>query len=116
METVRKEIRGLDKDDIDIIEQFAKEENVRTNELLKTVIHNYAVQVRERQSSDILHAYIDDLIAANNNLVLTTNYNTVVIGETLKVFLDKLEKLVGDSDLDLKYLSQQLDQLTNKEA
>ena len=114
METVRKEIRGLDKADLDIIEQHAQEENIRTNELLMSVIHDYATQIREQQSSETLHAYIDDLIAANNNLVLTTNYNTVVIGEALKIFLDKLEKLVGESDADLKYLSKQLDQMTNR--
>ena len=114
METVRKEIRGLDKADLDIIEQHAQEENIRTNELLMSIIHDYATQIREQQSSETLHAYIDDLIAANNNLVLTTNYNTVVIGEALKIFLDKLEKLVGESDTDLKYLGNQLDQMTNR--
>lgn len=114
METVRKEIRGLDKADLDIIKQHAQEENIRTNELLMSVIHDYATQIREQQSSETLHAYIDDLIAANNNLVLTTNYNTVVIGEALKIFLDKLEKLVGESDTDLKYLSKQLDQIANR--
>lgn len=114
MEIVRKEIRGLDKADLDIIEQHAREENIRTNELLMSVIHDYATQIREQQSSETLHAYIDDLIAANNNLVLTTNYNTVVIGEALKIFLDKLEKLVGESDGDMKYLSKQLDQMTNR--
>ena len=114
MEIVRKEIRGLDKADLDIIEQHAQEENIRTNELLMSVIHDYATQIREQQSSETLHAYIDDLIAANNNLVLTTNYNTVVIGEALKIFLDKLEKLIGESDSDLKYLSKQLDQITNR--
>lgn len=114
METVRKEIRGLDKADLDIIEQHAQEENIRTNELLMSIIHDYATQIREQQSSETLHAYIDDLIAANNNLVLTTNYNTVVIGEALKIFLDKLEKLIGESDSDLKYLSKQLDQITNR--
>ena len=114
METVRKEIRGLDKADLDIIEQHAQEENIRTNELLMSIIHDYATQIREQQSSETLHAYIDDLIAANNNLVLTTNYNTVIIGEALKIFLDKLEKLIGESDSDLKYLSKQLDQITNR--
>lgn len=114
METVRKEIRGLDKADLDIIEQHAQEENIRTNELLMSIIHDYATQIREQQSSETLHAYIDDLIAANNNLVLTTNYNTVVIGEALKIFLDKLGKLIGESDSDLKYLSKQLDQITNR--
>lgn len=114
METVRKEIRGLDKSDLDIIEKFAKNNNIRTNELLKEVVHDYAIQIRERHASNTLHAYIDDLIAANNNLVLTTNYNTVVIGETLKFFLDKLENIVGESDTDSKYLKQHLDQITNQ--
>lgn len=113
---VTKTIRLLESDDLEVIEEHAKNEDVTTNELLRMIISDYATQLRERQASETLHAYIDDLIAANNNLVLTTNYNTVVIGEVLKVFLSKLEKLEGESDPDLKYLSQQLDQLTNKNS
>ncbi|MFR4248909.1 MAG: hypothetical protein ACLT1L_03580 [Leuconostoc lactis] len=113
---VTKTIRLLESDDLEVIEEHAKNEDVTPNELLRMIISDYATQLRERQASETLHAYIDDLITANNNLVLTTNYNTVVIGEVLKIFLSKLEKSESESDPDLKYLSQQLDQLTNKNS
>ncbi|WP_260166557.1 hypothetical protein [Leuconostoc mesenteroides] len=55
MQTVRKEVRGLNKQDLNIIDQRAKSEGTSTNELLRIVITDYAKRIREEAASNVLH-------------------------------------------------------------
>lgn len=91
MTLVRKEVRGLEKSDLIIIDQRAKEEGTSTNELLRIVISDYAKRIKEDDAAKTLHSYIDDLIMANNNVVHGLNENTLVIGEMFKTILARLE-------------------------
>lgn len=91
MTLVRKEVRGLEKSDLKIIDQRAKEEGTSTNELLRIVISDYAKRIKEDDAAKTLHSYIDDLIMANNNVVHGLNENTLVIGEMFKTILARLE-------------------------
>lgn len=91
MQTVRKDIRGLDPKDLEIIAKHAEEDGVSTNDLLREVISDYAHRLEEDKASKVLHAYIDDLIMANNNVVHGLNDNTIAIGEMFKVLLDRLD-------------------------
>jgi hypothetical protein len=84
MQTVRKEVRGLNKQDLNIIEQRAKSEGTSTNELLRIVITDYAKRIREDSAAKVLHTYLDDLIMANNNVVHALNDNTIAIGDMFK--------------------------------
>ncbi|WP_273706040.1 ribbon-helix-helix protein, CopG family [Leuconostoc mesenteroides] len=96
MQTVRKEVRGLDKQDLDIIDQRAQAEGTSTNELLRIVITDYAKRIREDDASNVLHSYLDDLIMANNNVVHGLNDNTIAIGEMFKTILARLEMYFPD--------------------
>lgn len=93
---VRKEVRGLEKSDLLIIDQRAKEEGTSTNELLRIVISDYAKRIREDDAAKVLHSYIDDLIIANNNVVYGLNENTVAIGEMFKTILSRIEMYFPD--------------------
>ncbi len=104
MQTVRKDIRGLDPKDLEIIAKHAEAEGVSTNDLLREVISDYANRLEEDQASKVLHAYIDDLIMANNNVVHAMNDNTLAIGEMFKVLLARL-------DMYLPELSDEIDQI-----
>lgn len=114
---VTKTIKLLNSTDLDIIERHAKEESVTVNEVLRGVISDYADQLHRKESSTRLHTDIDDLIVANNNVVSAMNYNTIVIGEALKVFLTKYKTAIGAPDSDLDKLGDQLeDMITKKEG
>lgn len=91
MTLVRKEVRGLEKSDVVVIEQRAQAEGTSTNELLRIVITDYAKRIREEAAAQTLHSYIDDLILANNNVVRGLNDNTLAIGEMFKTILARLE-------------------------
>lgn len=96
MQTVRKEVRGLDKQDLKIIDQRAQAEGTSTNELLRIVITDYAKRIREDDAGNVLHSYLDDLIMANNNVVHGLNDNTIAIGEMFKTILARLEMYFPD--------------------
>lgn len=96
MALVRKEVRGLEKDDLFIIDQRAKEEGTSTNELLRIVITDYAKRIKEDNATNILHSYLDDLIMSNNNVIHGLNENTIAIGEMFKTILARLEMYFPD--------------------
>ncbi|WP_099044400.1 hypothetical protein [Leuconostoc citreum] len=91
MKKIRKDIRGLDEDTLNVIEQYAQKAGVTANELLRELITDYAKRIQEIEASEILHAYIDDLIEANNRLIQTQNENTLVIGELAKKIIERLD-------------------------
>lgn len=91
MKKIRKDIRGLDEETLNVIEQYAQKEGVTANELLRELITDYAKRIQEIEASEILHAYIDDLIEANNRLIQTQNENTLVIGELAKKIIERLD-------------------------
>lgn len=91
MSKVRKEIRGIEKSVIDVIDHYAEKTNTTSNQLIKEVITDYANRLEEMESSNVLHAYIDDLIEANNRLIETQNENTLVIGELAKKIIERLD-------------------------
>lgn len=96
MDTVRKDIRGLNPEVLDVIEKRAKQEGVTSNDLLRELITNYARQIEEDSAAKILHTYLDDLIMANNNVVHGLNDNTIAIGEMFKTILARLEMYFPD--------------------
>ena len=96
MDTVRKDIRGLNPDVLDVIEKRAKQEGVTSNDLLRELITNYARQIEEDSAAKMLHTYLDDLIMANNNVVHGLNDNTIAIGEMFKTILARLEMYFPD--------------------
>jgi len=96
MALVRKEVRGLEIDDLFIIDQRAKEEGTSTNELLRIVITDYAKRIKEDNATNILHSYLDDLIMSNNNVIHGLNENTIAIGEMFKTILARLEMYFPD--------------------
>lgn len=91
MNTTRKEIRGIDISVLEIIENYAKENNITSNQLIKEVITDFAKRIQEVDSSKILHAQIDDLIEANNRLIRTQNENTLAMGEIAKTIVERLD-------------------------
>lgn len=104
MQTVSKDIRGLNPKDLEIIAKHAEAEGVSTNDLLREVISDYAHHLEEDKASKVLHAYIDDLITANNNVVHAMNDNTLAIGEMFKVLLARLYMYLPE-------LSDEIDQI-----
>ncbi|MGQ2284479.1 hypothetical protein [Leuconostoc pseudomesenteroides] len=98
MKTTRKEIRGIDISVLEIIETYAKNNNITSNQLIKEVITDFAKRIQEVQSSNILHAQIDDLIEANNRLIKTQNDNTFAMGEIAKTILERLDYYLPSID------------------
>ncbi|WP_349550028.1 hypothetical protein [Leuconostoc pseudomesenteroides] len=98
MKTVRKDIRGLDEQTLNVIEDYARKQGVTSNELLRELIIDYAKRIQEIESSKILHAYIDDLISANNELIQTQNQNTLVIGKLAKTIIERLDFYLPEMD------------------
>ncbi|CCF25163.1 MULTISPECIES: hypothetical protein [Leuconostoc] len=86
-----KTIRGIDTETINLIDARASELNVTSNELIREVLKDYAKNIQEVESSVVLHAYIDDLIEANNRLIQTQNQNTLVIGQLAKKIIERLD-------------------------
>ncbi|MBZ5977825.1 hypothetical protein KII91_00510 [Leuconostoc gelidum subsp. gelidum] len=111
---ITKTIKLLNSEDLEIIEQQANSEGITTNELLRVIISNYASQLNRQKSSRVLQPDIDDLIIANNNMITAMNYNTVVIGETLKVFLSKYKTVLASPDSELDQLGNQLENMISK--
>lgn len=91
-----KTIRGIDTETINVIDARASELNITSNELIREVLKDYANRIQEVESSEILHAYIDDLIEANNRLIQTQNQNTLVIGELAKKIIERLDFYVPE--------------------
>ncbi|WP_349549764.1 hypothetical protein [Leuconostoc pseudomesenteroides] len=91
MKTIRKEVRGLDKNDVIVIEKYAEKQGLTFNMLVKDVITDYAKRIQEIEASKVLHAQIDDLIAANNELIDTQNQNTLVMGELSRKIISRLD-------------------------
>lgn len=91
MKTVRKEVRGLDENDVLVIEKYAEKQGLTFNMLVKDVITDYAKRIQEIEASEVLHAQIDDLITANNELIDTQNQNTLVMGELTKKIISRLD-------------------------
>ncbi len=98
MTTIVKTIRGLDSKTIELIEQRANKLNVSPNDLIREVLNDYAKRIQEVESSNILHAQIDDLIEANNRLIKTQNDNTLAIGEIAKTILERLDYYLPSID------------------
>lgn len=98
MKTTRKEIRGIDISVLEIIETYAKNSNITSNQLIKEVITDFAKRIQEVESSKILHAQIDDLIEANNRLIKTQNDNTFAMGEIAKTILERLDYYLPSID------------------
>ena len=86
-----KTIRSIDTETINLIDARASELNVTSNELIREVLKDYAKSIQEVESSVVLHAYIDDLIEANNRLIQAQNQNTLVIGELAKKIIERLD-------------------------
>lgn len=91
MKTLRKDIRGLDQDVLDVIEKYAEKQNVTSNDLLREIINDFAKRIDEVEASKVLHAQIDDLITANNRLIETQNQNTIIIGELARKIIERLD-------------------------
>ncbi|BAX72900.1 hypothetical protein [Leuconostoc mesenteroides] len=91
MRTIRKDIRGIEPETIEVIEKYATQQGVTSNDLLRDVINDFAKRIQEVESSKILHAQIDDLIEANNRLIKTQNDNTFAMGEIVKTILERLD-------------------------
>ncbi|WP_349535065.1 hypothetical protein [Leuconostoc citreum] len=91
MKTLRKDIRGLDHDVLDVIESYAQKQNVTSNDLLREVINDFAKRIEEVEASKVLHAQIDDLITANNRLIETQNQNTIIVGELARKIIERLD-------------------------
>ncbi|MGR8823250.1 hypothetical protein [Leuconostoc citreum] len=91
MKTLRKDIRGLDQDVLDVIEKYAEKQNVTSNDLLREVINDFAKRIEEVEASKVLHAQIDDLITANNRLIETQNQNTIIVGELARKIIERLD-------------------------
>ncbi|MGR8808909.1 hypothetical protein [Leuconostoc citreum] len=106
MKTLRKDIRGLDQDVLDVIEKYAEKQNVTSNDLLREVINDFAKRIDEVEASKVLHAQIDDLITANNRLIETQNQNTIIIGELAR-------KIIGRLDL---YLPEKVDKFKSDDG
>lgn len=99
MKTVRKDIRGLEETTLKIIEEYALKQGVSSNDLLREVITDYAKRIQEIEASEVLHAQIDDLIAANNELINTQNQNTLVMGELTKKIISRLDFYLPPIDI-----------------
>ena len=91
MKTLRKDIRGLDQDVLDVIEKYAEKQNVTSNDLLREVINDFAKRIEEVEASKVLHAQIDDLVTANNRLIETQNQNTIIVGELTRKIIERLD-------------------------
>ncbi|MCK8605766.1 hypothetical protein LNP18_06560 [Leuconostoc citreum] len=91
MATTIKTIRGIDQNTLDVIEKRGEKLGVSSNELIRTVLDDYAKRIQEIEASEVLHAQIDDLIAANNELIDTQNQNTLVMGELTKNIISRLD-------------------------
>lgn len=100
MKTVRKDIRGLEETTLKIIEEYALKQGVTSNDLLREVINDYAKRIQEIEASEVLHAQIDDLITANNELIDTQNQNTLVMGELTKKIISRLDFYLPPIDID----------------
>lgn len=98
MRTIRKDIRGIEPETIEVIEKYATQQGVTSNDLLRDVINDFAKRIQEVESSKILHAQIDDLIEANNRLIKTQNDNTFAMGEIAKTILERLDYYLPSID------------------
>lgn len=98
MATTIKTIRGIDQKTLDVIEERGKNLGVSSNELIRTVLDDYAKRIQEIEASEVLHAQIDDLIASNNELIDTQNQNTLVMGELTKKIISRLDYYLPSLD------------------
>ena len=91
MGNVTKTIKYIDEHALKIIEAHAKQENVTGSQLIREQIEDYAKRLQEDSAAKTLHTYLDELIAANNNLVRAQNDNTLVLGELAKEIISRLD-------------------------
>ncbi|MGR8774177.1 hypothetical protein [Leuconostoc citreum] len=99
MATTVKTIRNIDQKTLDVIEERGKKLGVSSNELIRTVLDDYAKRLQEIEASEVLHARIDDLITANNELIDTQNQNTLVMGELTKKIISRLDYYLPPIDV-----------------
>ncbi|MCK8605709.1 hypothetical protein LNP18_06275 [Leuconostoc citreum] len=99
METTVKTIRGIDVQTIQLIESRADKLGVSSNELIRNALDDYARRIQEVEASETLHAYIDDLIEANNNLVASQNQNTLILGEIAKTIIERINYYLPAQDM-----------------